>query len=333
MKTLLHAMHPMLGAAALATLAGLPAKPAFAVEGGLGAYFLGTRDTFAGFVPEPGTYTNLTFDHVEGSVDGVSLAGLPIAADADLDLDLWRLAVTQVFDGQVFGGTPAVNVVVPFPVANLSFTAIRPPLEGASIDDTLSSFGDISLTGLVGWHRGNLHYSTGLTIYAPTGDYETASINVQERTVQVLNAGKNVWSFQPFFAATWFVPERGFEASGAISLLFSEENDATDYQTAPAIQLEGAVVQRFRSGWGVGLAGYTYQQLDDDSGAGAEFTRIALGASSLRAEVSGVGPLVTYEGGTLLGADASLKLKYTHEFAAKRRFESDILTAVISLSF
>ncbi|MBO9446893.1 transporter [Ruegeria sp. R14_0] len=333
MKTCLRGLRPMAGAATLAASLVLPVNPAVAVEGGLGAYFLGTRDSFAGFVPEPGTYTSLTFDHLNGNVEGVSLAGLPIAADADLELNLWRLGVTQVFDAQLFGGTPAFNLTIPFPVADLTFTAIRPPLQGANIDDSISSFGDISLTGLVGWHRGNLHYSTGMTVYAPTGEYETASINVQERTVSVLNSGKNVWSFQPFFAATWFVPERGFEASGAISLLFSEENDATDYQTAPAVQLEGAVVQRFRSGWGVGLAGYTYQQLEDDGGAGAELTRIALGASSLKARVSGIGPLVTYEGGTLLGADASLKLKYTHEFAAKRRFESDILTAVISLSF
>ncbi|MBO9410970.1 MULTISPECIES: transporter [unclassified Ruegeria] len=333
MKTFLRGLRPLAGAAALASSVVLTVSPAIAVEGGLGAYFLGTRDTFAGFVPEPGTYTSLTFDHLDGSVDGVSLAGLPIAADADLELNLWRLGVTQVFDAQLFGGTPAINLTVPFPVADLTFTAIRPPLEGANIDDTLSSFGDLSLTGLVGWHRGNLHYSTGLTVYAPTGEFNTATINVQERTVQVLNAGKNVWSFQPFFAATWFVPERGFEVSGAASLLFSEENDATDYQTAPAFQLEGAVVQRFRSGWGVGLAGYTYHQLEDDSGAGAELTRIALGASSLRAQVSGIGPLVTYEGGTLLGANASLKLKYTHEFAAKRRFESNILTAVVSLAF
>lgn len=333
MNKFLRGICPALGTVALSVLVALPSKPALAVEGGIGAYFIGTRDTFAGFVPEPGTYTALTFDHLDGSVQGLSLGGLPIAADADIELNLWRLNVTQIFDAQVFGGTPAIDITLPYVNGDLSFTSIRPPLEGASISDTASGLADITVTGLVGWHRGNLHYSSGLSVFIPTGNYQTASIDVANRSISALSVGKNVWSFQPYFAATWFVPDRGFEASGAISFLFSEKNDDTDYQTAPAIQLEGAVIQRFRSGWGVGLAGYTYQQIDDDSGRGADALKLALGASSLKAQVSGIGPIVTYAGGTFLGAEASLKLKYTHEFSAKRRLESDILTAQFSLAF
>lgn len=333
MNKILRGLRPVLGIATLAALTVVPVKPALAVEGGIGAYFIGTRDTFAGFVPEPGTYTALTFDHLDGSVEGLSLGGLPIAADADVELNLWRLNLTQVFDAQVFGGTPAIDITLPFVDGDLSFTSIRPPLQGASITDTASGLADITVTGLVGWHSGNLHYSTGLSVFVPTGDYQTASINIADRSISALSVGKNVWSFQPYFAATWFVPERGFEASGAVSFLFSEKNDDTDYQTAPAIQLEGAVIQRFRSGWGVGLAGYTYQQIEDDSGRGADALKAALGASSLKARVSGIGPIVTYSGGTLLGAEASLKLKYTHEFSGKRRLESDILTAQLSLAF
>jgi len=333
MDRFLRGVCPALGIAALSALIALPTKQAHAVEGGLGAYFIGTRDTFAGFVPEPGTYTALTFDHLDGSVDGLSLGGLPIAADANLELNLWRLNVTQVFNAQIFGGTPAIDVTLPYVSGDLSFIAIRPPLQGASISDAASGLADITVTGLVGWHRGNLHYSTGLSVFVPTGDYQTASIDIADRSISALSVGKNVWSFQPYFAATWFVPERGFEASGAISFLFSEKNDDTDYQTAPAIQFEGAVVQRFRSGWGVGLAGYTYQQLGDDTGRGADALKIALGASSLKAQVSGIGPIVTYSGGALLGAEASIKLKYTHEFSAKRRLESDVLTAQLSLAF
>jgi hypothetical protein len=215
----------------------------------------------------------------------------------------------------------------------LTWTAVTPPLDGQSIEDSTSGIGDLSVTGLVGWHRDKLHYSTGLTVYAPTGDYDTATVNLRERTVDALSNGKNVWTFQPFVATTWLDPSTGFEASGALSFLFSSENTATDYQTAPAIQLEGAVVQRIRSGWGFGLTGYYYQQLDDDSGRGAEQTRAALGAESLQARVAGAGPIVTYSGGQLFGADLSLKAKYVTEFGAKRRFESDVFTVNVSLAF
>jgi len=322
-----------LPAATLGAVLALAAAPALAVEGGIGAYFMGTRDTFAGIVPPPGTYLSFTYDHLEGSVDGLSVGGLPIQADTDLSLNLLRVGITQSFATELWGGTPALNLTIPYVNPQLTWTAVTPPLVGAAIDDETSGFGDISVTGLVGWHRDKLHYSTGLTIYAPTGDYETATVNFAERTVDALSVGKNVWSFQPFVAATWLDPATGFEVSGAASLLFSTENDATNYQTAPALQLEGAVVQRIRSGWGFGMTGYLYQQLDDDSGSGADATRAALGADSLQSRVAGAGPIITYSGGKLFGADVSLKMKYVAEFGAKRRFESDIFTLNLALAF
>lgn len=323
-----HLRTLALGAVILAT-----ANPALAVEGGIGAYFMGTRDTFAGIVPPPGTYLSFTYDHLEGDVDGLSVGGLPIRADTDLSLNLLRVGITQSFEGQLWGGTPALNLTIPYVNPQLTWTAVTPPLEGAAIDDQTSGFGDISVTGLVGWHRDKFHYSTGLTVYAPTGEYNTATVNLRDRSIDALSNGKNVWTLQPFVAATWLDMETGFEASGALSLLFSTENSATDYQTAPAVQLEGAVVQRIRSGWGFGLTGYFYQQLDDDSGSGAELTRAALDAESLQARVAGAGPIVTYGGGQLFGADVSLKMKYVAEFAAKRRFESNILTVNLALAF
>ena len=309
------------------------ASPALAVEGGVGAYFLGTRDSLAGIVPPPGTYLSFTFDRLEGSVQGLSVGGLPIRADTDLSLNLLRIGITQSFDATLWGGTPAANVTIPVLNPQLDYVAVTPPIAGAAIQDSTSGIGDISVTGLVGWHREKLHYSTGMTIYAPTGDYDTASINISERTIDSLSNGKNVWSFQPFVAVPWLNPDTGLELSGAASLLFSTKNSATEYQTAPALTLEGAVVQRIPSGWGFGLTGYYYQQLDDDSGSGANLTRAALGADSLRARVAGVGPMITYSGGQLFGADLSFKAKYVKEFEGKRRFESEIFTLNLSLAF
>ncbi|MFZ0099822.1 MAG: transporter [Gemmobacter sp.] len=320
------------GGSAVALIA-LSATQALAVEGGIGAYFMGTRDTFAGIVPPPGTYLSFNYDNLSGEVDGLSVGGIPIRADTDLNLSLLRIGITQSFEGDLWGGTPAINVTIPVLDASLKYTAVTPPLAGANIDDGSSGFGDITLTGLVGWHKDKLHYSTGLSVYMPTGDYDVATVDVAARSVDAISNSKNVWSFQPFVAATWLNPETGFEASGAASLLFSTKNSATDYQTAPAIQLEGAVVQRTKSGWGFGLTGYYYQQLDDDSGSGAEQTRAALNAKSLKARVAGIGPIITYSGGELFGGDVSLKIKYVSEFDAKRRFESDVLTVNLSLAF
>ncbi len=304
-----------------------------AVEGGTGAYFLGSRDTLAGIVPPPGTYLSFSYDRLEGDVQGVSIGGLPIRADADVDLNLYRFGFTQVFDQKLWGGTPGLNVTIPVPDISLSYTAVTAPINGLGVNDTSSGIGDITVTGFVGWHDETLHYSAGLSVYMPTGDYDTATIDLANRSVDLLSNGKNVWSFQPFVAVTSLNPQTGLELSGAASLLFSTFNTATDYQTAPAIQLEGAVVQRLPSGWGLGLTGYTYQQLSNDSGRGADLTQSFLGAESLKARVSGAGPIITYSGGQLFGGDLSFKAKYVKEFGAKRRLESDVFTLSFSLAF
>lgn len=319
--------------AAFAILSSAVAAPAGAVEGGLGAYFLGTRDTLAGIVPPPGTYASLSYDFLKGDVEGLSVGGIPIVANSDVELNLVRLNITHAFSTQLFGGTPALNLTIPFADPSIAFTAVTGPLTGQSLKDAESGFGDLTLTGMIGWNTGNLHYSTGMSVYAPTGDYSTGTIDVADRSIDVLSVGKNVWSFQPFFAVTWLDPQNGLEFSGAASVLLSERNSATDYQTAPALNLEAAVVQRLPSGLGFGVTGYLYQQLADDSGSGASDTRAALGASSLKANVNGVGPMITYSGVTFFGNETSFKLKYVHEFGAKRRIESDVYTAVISMTF
>lgn len=311
----------------------LTSEKAYAVEGGSGAYFLGTRDTLSGIVPPPGTYLSFTYDNLSGDVQGLSVGGLPIRADASVDLNLYRFGWTQSFETKLWNGQPAFNLTIPVPDIELTYTAVTPPLAGADVSDQTSGIGDLSFTGLLGWNDGNLHYSAALTIYAPTGKYETATIDIPSRSIDAVSVSKNVWSFQPTIAATWLNPQTGLEVSGAASLLFSTKNDDTDYQTAPAFQFETAVVQRVRSGWGFGLTGYAYQQLDDDSGDGADLTRSFLGANSLKARVFGAGPMIVYSGGQLFGGDVSLKAKYVTEFEAKRRLESDIFTLSLSLAF
>lgn len=284
-------------------------SPSHAVEGGAGAYLLGSREGFAGIVPGPGTYVAIDLVHTEGEVEGLSLGGLPIRAESDLKATFAKLSVTQVLDAELSGGTPAFNINVPYVLdASLSFIGQTPPIAGVPIEDTTSGIGDITLTSLVGWHSGNLHYSVGLSVFAPTGSYNTASIDVPNRTINALNTGKNIWTFQPVITATYFDPSRGLEFSGAASLLFSTRNKATDYQNAPALNLEAAVVQHTPSGWAFGLAGYAYTQIGDDSGSGVDATRAFLGASSLQAQVFAAGPVISYTGATIFGKEATLKL-------------------------
>ncbi|MCZ0963767.1 hypothetical protein [Paracoccus benzoatiresistens] len=113
--------------AALGTALALAAAPALAVEGGIGAYLMGTRDIFAGIVLPPGTYLSFTYDYLEGSADGLSVGGLPIRADTDLKPNLLRVGITQSFATELWGGTPAVNLTIPIVSHDLTWTAVATP--------------------------------------------------------------------------------------------------------------------------------------------------------------------------------------------------------------
>ena len=327
MKTLKSAA--IIGACMMSSLVG---TQAMAVEGGTSAYLMGSRDSFAGIVPGAGTYVGIDLITFSGTISGLSLGGLPIRADTDVDANLIKVSITHVFDSMLWGGTPAVNFNIPILDVGIDYVAVTPPVTGRAVSDNTSGIGDITITPMLGWHRGNLHYSAGLSIFAPTGQYDTASVNLSPLDVDVLSNGKNIWSLQPVLAVTHFDQTNGREFSAATSLLFAEKNDATEYQTAPAFTLEATAMQHLANGWAFGATGYWYEQLEDDSGQGAANTRAALGADSLRASALGLGPIVTYSS-KLFGNPLSLKLKYFKEFDVERRFESDILWVNATMTF
>ena len=93
-------------------------------------------------------------------------------AKPDVDVSILLPSITRVFSGQVFGGTFAVNAKLPY--ADTTFegngTATLP--SGATLSGTLidsyKDFGDLTVTPMIGWHRGKFHYSIATPIYALT---------------------------------------------------------------------------------------------------------------------------------------------------------------------
>lgn len=152
------------------------------------------------------------------------------------------------------------------------------------------------------------------------------------RQLSALSFGKNRVSILPVVSFTSLNPKTGFEFSASTGVNFSFRNTATDYQTAPEWHVEAAVLQHLKSGLAFGAAGYGYQQLGEDSGAGADSLKAATGAQSLKARVFGAGPILTYS--TKLGSHSlSFKAKYTYEFGARRRFEGSAIQGTVALGF
>lgn len=301
-----------------------------AIEGGTQTYLLGIRDSFAGIVPPPGVYFNNDLVFYSGQVPQLVIGGVAVV-DPDLSVALWRPNVTYVFDATLWGATPALNASLPVAFASMDAQGVVGGFTGGFTDE-ITGFGDLSLTPILGWHNGNLHTSASLTFYLPTGKYAPATVDVPNRSASVLNLGKNRFAIDPTFSLTYFDPAKGLEFSGALGVTISDENSATQYQTAPEFHFEGAVLQHLPSGWAFGLTGYAYKQFSEDSGAGADAIKASLGLTSLKAQAFGLGPVVTYS--TKIGEQSvSFKAKYIKEFDVERAFEVDKLWFTLGFVF
>lgn len=174
------------------------------------------------------------------------------------------------------------------------------------IEDSTTNFGDPLLSAIIGWHHGNWHWNLTGLLNVPIGPYDRNSSS---------NISFHHWGLDTSAAVTWLDVGKGREVSVAAGFTFNWENPATDYRTGTEFHVEWALIQHLSKSCSIGLAGYHYQQVTGDGGAGA-----VLG--DFKGRVTALGPVLTYSFN--LGAlPVSTEWKYFREFDAKNRVEGD----------
>jgi hypothetical protein len=181
-------------------------------------------------------------------------------------------------------------------------------------EDASTKFGDPVLNALIGWHQGNWHWTVGALLNVPIGPWESDSIT---------NVAFHHWGLDTTAAVTWLDPARGHEVSVAAGFTFNWENPDTDYKTGTEFHVEWALIQHFSKTFTLGVAGYHYQQITGDSGAGATL-------GDFEGRVSAVGPVMTYtfECGKI---PVTTQLEWMHEFDVENRAEGDVGLVSISM--
>jgi hypothetical protein len=117
---------------------------------------------------------------------------------------------------------------------------------------------------------------------------------------------------------TWFDPEMGMELSVAPGIMVNTENSSTDYQTGTEFHVDFTLNQFLSPSFALGIRGYYYDQITDDSGAGA-----LLG--DFQSDSFGAGPGFVWMPG-FGGGKLTVLGKWMHDFTAENRFESDYFT-------
>jgi len=317
-----------------------------AAENAAGWYALGTKASMAGFVPPPGTYFIDVNYYYSGDARGSAalgvalrdreIGGISLQADLKIEADL-------KVDGQVYYNLPSVLWVAPQKVlgGNVGFGAIvpvgwkdvsgdldvlatltlPPPLNTTlqagrrfTFDDSSTEFGDPVLNALIGWHQGNWHWNVGMLVNVPIGPWSNNSIS---------NLSFNHWGVDTTAAVTWLDPTIGFEVSVAPGFTFNWENPDSDYKTGTEFHVEFALLQHFSKRFAAGIAGYHYQQVTADSGAGARL-------GDFKGRVTSIGPVVTYSF-NLGKIPVSTQLMWTHDFDVENRLEGDLGIFTVSM--
>ncbi|MGP4842998.1 SphA family protein [Marinobacter sp. 1Y8] len=306
---------------AVALLAAMiPLAATHAEEGASGHYFPGSYSSFMdGVSPTDALIVRANLFSYSGSIDAsraVPIAGMT-ALDVDVDTDalgvtmFWRPDWGTINDRWNY----AMSATIPFVDLKVSADVQSTAVPGTVVrrSDSESGIGDTVLMPLMlNYHASddlNINFRT--TFYAPTGDYKVG---------RLANTGKNFWTVEPTVALMYLGQKNGIEGSLFLGADFNQENPDTDYKSGTQVHLGGTVAQHFPL-WGglagAGVTGYWYQQVEGDSGSGAN-----LGAFKARAQ--GLGPTVSWV--KSVGKDQVLaELKWINEFNVNKRPEGNTL--------
>jgi hypothetical protein len=334
--------------ALLATGISVASIHAQAAENATGWYALGTKASMAGFVPPPGTYFVDVNIYYEGNASAASAVGvalqdiskaarklnlqgeLLVEAKADVTGRVYYNlpSVLWVAPGKVLGGNVGFGAIVPFGSKDVDLDldavatlTLGPPINQTfqrgqhfSESDSSTEFGDPVLNALIGWHEGNWHWNVGMLVNVPIGPWSNTSSS---------NLSFNHWGVDTTAAVTWLDPNTGLEISAAPGFTFNWENPDTNYRTGTEFHVEFAVMEHFSQKFAVGVAGFHYQQVTGDSGAGARL-------GDFKGRVTALGPAMTYNF-NLGDIPVSTQLIWVHDFDVENRLEGDAGFLTISL--
>jgi hypothetical protein len=264
-----------------------------------------------------------------GNLTGLPPPTLTLQADVKVDGDAQVALPTilWVAPGKVLGGNVGFGAIVPFgrkaidvdidALATLSLPRLNRTLQvdrQFNFDESTTDLGDPLANTIIGWHEGNWHWNIGTLVNIPIGPWSEQSDT---------NIAFHHWGLDTTAAVTWLDPKIGWELSSAAGFTFNWENPDTDYKTGTEFHVEFALLQHFSKRFAAGIAGFHYQQVTGDSGAGARL-------GDFKGRVTSVGPVVTYSF-NLGKLPVSTQWMWTHDFNVENRLEGNLAVLTVSI--
>ncbi|GAB4060468.1 SphA family protein [Uliginosibacterium sediminicola] len=252
------------------------AAQAHATENGPTTPF-GVYDFGAGFMPQAtdGLGTVGIRTSYYSSKRNNNAQGNSALDDFKLTVKTAAIAYVRMSTTQWLGGNIGFGTVVPFLDMDARFS-VATPVGKLGFSGQAAELGDIQVQPLIiQWHTPSVHTNLSLQIQAPTGDYDKN---------RLVNPGSNHWTYGPTMGVT-YISQGGFELSSNLELDINTRNNATNYRSGIEYKQEFAAGQHLGA-YTLGLGGYWYQQISDDSSPGL--------SSGNRARALAIGPAISF---------------------------------------
>ena len=259
-----------------------------------GHYTPGALGLGAATLPPPGFHwTSYNMFYTSDTLRDASGNKIPV----NLDLNVFASAnqFTYMTRHKVLGADFGADFILPIVNVDVSMDGV---------DESSFGIGDIYIEPVVlGWHTPRFDVAVAGGFYIPTGDSGDPS-----------SVGKGYWSFMETLGATYyFDTSRTWTASVLTRWLQNTENRDTDITPGAEVVAEYGLAKSFPNADRIitlGIAGYTYAQLTDDSGTGASDEKFIGNA---------VGPEIRYMG--FKPFPFQISLRYLREYGAENTTE------------
>lgn len=294
--------------AGLAPALLMPAGVALADESGVSFWLPGQYGSFAATLSTPGWSFEATYYHA--TADAQASASIPQGGHIQLGykspVDFVMLTPTYTFAAPVLGGQAAfgVTALVGQNTASVSATLSAPGVGtlSGSQSDRLFGVGDLYPTATLKWNRGVHNVILYGTAAVPVGAYDPDRLAAM---------GAGHWSVDGGAGYTFYDEEAGVEFSVVAGLTYNFINPDTQYRSGNDAHVDWAFSPFVSDTMHVGAAGYFYQQLSGDSGAGATL-------GPFKSRVSGAGPQIGFFF-PVGDSEGYLNLRAYYEFDASHR--------------
>ncbi|HEV2154961.1 SphA family protein [Bradyrhizobium sp.] len=267
-------------------------------QGGGSFWFPGQFASFAAMEQTPGWMLSANYYHSSVSAAGsvaaarqILVGRIPSAVDVNLNLslrgraDLVGLVPSYTFATPVLGGQLVAGMSGQFgrAAADVSgtLTAIAGPVvmtRSGTLEGSLTSYGDLAPFAELLWKSGVDHYMAYATGNIPVGDYDP---------LRLPNVGLGHGALDAGGGYTYFREDTGNEFSGVAGFTYNFPNADIHYRSGIDFHFDWGASHFLSKQLFVGMAGYAYQQITDDSGQNP-----ILGG--FRSRVFGVGPQIGY---------------------------------------